>query len=92
MNDERFQRFTEVSRHFDLFPLVSSEILIRSGWTTVPVLWLINTAMARAQSPVPLGRAMGLATQAGRLATHAGRIPIQTTASPSSPMAGRINA
>jgi energy-coupling factor transporter ATP-binding protein EcfA2 len=25
MNDELFQRFTEVSRHFDLFPLVSSE-------------------------------------------------------------------
>ena len=53
---------------------------------------LINTAIAKAQDPVAMGRAMGLATQAGRLATHAGRIPIQTTASPSSPMAGRINA
>ena len=39
-----------------------------------------------------MGCAMGLAAQAGRLAYHAGRIPIQTTASPSSPMAGRINA
>ncbi|WP_347239380.1 thiazole synthase [Phormidium sp. FACHB-1136] len=53
---------------------------------------LINTAIAKAQNPVAMGRAMGLATQAGRLAYHAGRIPIQTTASPSSPMAGRINA
>ena len=53
---------------------------------------LINTAIAKAKNPVAMGRAMGLATQAGRLAYHAGRIPIQTTASPSSPMAGRINA
>ncbi len=53
---------------------------------------LINTAIAKAQNPVAMGRAMGLAAQAGRLAYHAGRIPIQTTASPSSPMAGRINA
>lgn len=53
---------------------------------------LINTAIAKAQNPVAMGLAMGLATQAGRLAYHAGRIPIQTTASPSSPMAGRINA
>ncbi|QQE63584.1 glycine oxidase ThiO [Leptolyngbya sp. BL0902] len=53
---------------------------------------LINTAIAKAQNPVAMGRAMGLATHAGRLAYHAGRIPIQTTASPSSPMVGRINA
>jgi thiazole synthase len=52
---------------------------------------LINTAIAKAQNPVAMGRAMGLATQAGRLAYHAGRIPIQITASPSSPLAGRIN-
>ncbi len=51
---------------------------------------LINTAIAKAQNPAAMGQAMGMATQAGRLAYLAGRIPIQTQASASSPLAGRI--
>ncbi|MFM7470948.1 MAG: thiazole synthase [Nodosilinea sp.] len=51
---------------------------------------LINTAIARASNPVAMAMAMGLATQAGRLAYHAGRIPIRETASPSSPLAGVV--
>lgn len=51
---------------------------------------LINTAIAKAANPVAMGRAMGLATTAGRLAFLAGRIPIQGEASASSPLTGRI--
>lgn len=52
---------------------------------------LINTAIAQAANPVAMGRAMGLATLAGRMAYHAGRIPIRQVASASSPLTGRIN-
>jgi thiazole synthase len=52
---------------------------------------LINTAIAKAQDPVSMGRAMGLATIAGRLAFEAGRIPVKAYASASSPMTGRIH-
>jgi thiazole synthase len=51
---------------------------------------LINTAIAKAQDPAMMARAMGLAAVAGRLAYLAGRIPIQGYASPSSPTTGRI--
>ncbi|MEA5465963.1 glycine oxidase ThiO [Leptothoe sp. PORK10 BA2] len=51
---------------------------------------LINTAIAQAQDPVKMGRAMGLATEAGRLAYMAGRIPVKAYASASSPLTGRI--
>ena len=51
---------------------------------------LINTAIAKAQDPVKMGRAMGLATEAGRLAYLAGRIPVKGYASASSPMTGTI--
>lgn len=51
---------------------------------------LINTAIAKAADPIAMGRAMGLATLAGRLAYRAGRIPIQGAASASSPMTGRV--
>lgn len=51
---------------------------------------LINTAIAKANDPVAMGRAMGLAAQAGRLAYQAGRIPVQSYASASSPLTGRI--
>jgi thiazole synthase len=51
---------------------------------------LINTAIAKAADPVAMGRAMGLATLAGRLALGAGRIPVQGAASASSPLTGRI--
>ncbi|MBD2106318.1 glycine oxidase ThiO [Nodosilinea sp. FACHB-13] len=51
---------------------------------------LINTAIAKAVNPIAMGRAMGLATLAGRLAYRAGRIPVQGVASASSPLTGRV--
>jgi thiazole synthase len=51
---------------------------------------LINTAIAKATNPIAMGRAMGMATEAGRLAYHAGRIPVQGQASASSPLSGTI--
>ena len=51
---------------------------------------LMNTAIAGAQDPVRMARAMRLAVEAGREAYLAGRIPRRFAASPSSPMAGRI--
>lgn len=51
---------------------------------------LINTAIAKATNPIAMGRAMGLAAQAGRLAYQAGRIPVRAMASASSPLTGRI--
>nr|WP_297075647.1 thiazole synthase [Thermoleptolyngbya sp. M55_K2018_002] len=51
---------------------------------------LINTAIAQAQDPVLMGHAMGLATQAGRLAYLSGRIPVKSCASASSPLTGTV--
>jgi thiazole synthase len=51
---------------------------------------LINTAIAQAQNPVMMGRAMGMAAQAGRMAFLAGRIPVKVYASASSPLTGTI--
>jgi thiazole synthase len=51
---------------------------------------LINTAIAQAQDPVLMGHAMGLATQAGRLAYLSGRIPVKSYASASSPLTGIV--
>ena len=51
---------------------------------------LMNTAIALAKDPVRMGRAMGLAVEAGRLAYLAGRMPKKMYASPSSPLAGLI--
>ena len=51
---------------------------------------LMNTAIATAQDPIRMARAMGLAVQAGRDAYLAGRMPRKFAASPSSPMAGRV--
>jgi len=53
---------------------------------------LINTAIAQATNPAAMARAMNLATEAGRLAYQAGRIPVKDYASASSPLTGRINA
>lgn len=53
---------------------------------------LINTAIAQAQNPALMGRAMGLAAIAGRLAYLGGRIPVKDYASPSSPLAGTITS
>ena len=49
---------------------------------------LMNTAIACAQDPVKMARAMRLAVEAGRLAYEAGRIPKKPYASASSPSAG----
>ncbi|MEM1279566.1 MAG: glycine oxidase ThiO [Cyanobacteria bacterium P01_H01_bin.152] len=51
---------------------------------------LINTAIAKAQNPILMGQAMGLATVAGRMAYNSGRIPVKAYASASSPLSGRI--
>jgi thiazole synthase len=51
---------------------------------------LINTAIAQAQNPALMGRAMGMAAEAGRLAYLAGRIPVKTYAIASSPLTGTI--
>jgi thiazole synthase len=54
---------------------------------------LMNTAIAKAQNPVQMARAMRLATQAGRDAFLAGRMPKKFyTASPSSPVEGVISS
>ncbi len=51
---------------------------------------LLNTAVARAQDPVKMARAMRLAIEAGRLAYEAGRIPRRLYATASSPLEGLI--
>jgi thiazole synthase len=51
---------------------------------------LMNTAIAGAQDPVTMARAMRLAVEAGRLAYLAGRIPKKSYASASSPLDGVI--
>ena len=51
---------------------------------------LMNTAIALADEPVRMARAMGLAVEAGREAYLAGRIPRKLYASASSPLEGVI--
>lgn len=51
---------------------------------------LMNSAIAGAQDPIRMARAMQLAIEAGRDAYMAGRIPKKFAASASSPMAGRV--
>jgi thiazole synthase len=53
---------------------------------------LMNTAIAEAEDPVRMARAMGLATEAGRLAYLAGRMPRRERAVPSSPRLGMLQA
>ncbi len=53
---------------------------------------LINSAIALAQNPAAMARAMSLATEAGRLAYLAGRIPVKAYASASSPLSGTITS
>ncbi|NET47937.1 MAG: glycine oxidase ThiO [Merismopedia sp. SIO2A8] len=53
---------------------------------------LINTAIAQASNPASMGRAMGLAAEAGRLAYLSGRIPVKAYASASSPLTGTISS
>ena len=49
---------------------------------------LVNTAIARAEDPVAMARAMRLAVVAGRLGHRAGRIPRREEATPSTTTAG----
>ncbi len=51
---------------------------------------LINTAVALADDPAAMARAMRLGVEAGRLAHRAGRIPPKAYASTSSPLAGVV--
>ncbi len=51
---------------------------------------LMNTAVAGADDPVAMARAMKLAVEAGYLARHAGRIPAKLYATASSPLSGLI--
>jgi thiazole synthase len=53
---------------------------------------LMNTAIAGAEHPVQMAKAMRLAIQAGRLAYEAGRIPKRLYANASSPLEGLINS
>ena len=53
---------------------------------------LLNTAVAKADDPVRMARAMRHAVNAGRLAHLAGRIPARKRAEPSSPQLGLIGA
>lgn len=52
---------------------------------------LMNTALAEAQDPVVMARAMGFATEAGRLAFTAGRMPKREVGVPSSPTKGMVS-
>ena len=52
---------------------------------------LVNSAIALAKNPVAMGRAMGLAAEAGRLAYLSGRIPVKQYATASSPLTGTIS-
>src|SRR5215213_589899 len=53
---------------------------------------LMNTAIAGAQDPVAMARAMKLAVEAGRLAFLAGRIPRKMYATASSPLEGIVGS
>ncbi|MCG9885128.1 MAG: thiazole synthase [Cyanobacteria bacterium] len=51
---------------------------------------LINTAIAQAENAPAMAQAMAMATEAGRLAYLAGRIPVKAYASASSPTTGLV--
>ena len=53
---------------------------------------LVNTAISGARDPVAMARAMKLATEAGRLAFLAGRIPRKLYGNASSPLGGVIGS
>jgi thiazole synthase len=53
---------------------------------------LLNTGIAHAKHPLEMARAMRLATESGRLAYCAGRIPKKLYATASSPLEGQIKA
>ena len=51
---------------------------------------LMNTGVAKARDPIMMARAMKLATEAGRLAYLAGRMPRRVFGAPSSPTTGTL--
>ena len=51
---------------------------------------LMNTAIAAAQEPEKMAKAMRLAVEAGRLAYEAGRMPMKLYATASSPLTGVV--
>lgn len=51
---------------------------------------LLNTAVAKAQDPVKMAKAMRQAIEGGRLAFEAGRIPEKKLATPSTPERGKM--
>ena len=51
---------------------------------------LINSAIALAGDPAAMAEAMAQACRAGRTAFRAGRLPVRSEASPSSPLEGRL--
>ncbi len=53
---------------------------------------LINSAIALAKNPPMMAQAMGLATRAGRIAYLAGRMPLKSYASASSPLTGTVKS
>jgi thiazole synthase len=53
---------------------------------------LLNTAVSAAGNPVKMAAAMKLAIEAGRLSFEAGRIPVKSYASASSPEEGMITS
>lgn len=53
---------------------------------------LINSAIALAENARAMAKAMGMAVEAGRLAYLAGRMPVKTVASASSPLTGTITS
>ncbi|MCY0863952.1 MAG: thiazole synthase, partial [Sulfobacillus sp.] len=52
---------------------------------------LVNTAIAQAQDPVAMARAMKWAVKAGRQSFLAGRMPKRPTAVASSPETGKVS-
>lgn len=80
--------------HFPEVPLVvdagiglpsHAAIAMELGYDAV----LLNTAVAKAGDPVAMGRAMGLAVEAGRLAYEADPMEPRDMASPSTPVMGK---
>lgn len=53
---------------------------------------LMNTAIAKAQNPILMAKAMKLAIEAGRASYLAGRMAKKNFATPSSPVTGKINS
>ena len=51
---------------------------------------LVNTAIAESHDPIQMAIAFRGGVEAGRLAHLAGRMPVRTQASPSSPVSGVV--